>query len=153
MINKIIALILLSTIANAATTGSITLSGIVPKIVSISITGQGVYNNLDLSTTATNLLVANVTEASNDINGYSVTVASANAGLLKNGAFQLAYTAKYNNTTFTLSATPVVVTSVASQVAVVNVTKPVVISYTGTGAALMMSGTYSDTLTFNITAN
>lgn len=140
--------------AMAATTGSLTIQGVVPAVVAITVTGQGTYNNLSLSTTAADLLVANVVEQSNDGLGYKVTVASANAGLLKNGTLgQVTYTAKYNATVFTLSTTPVQVTNQGPQTTVVNVTKPLVISYTGVPAVNMMSGTYSDTLTFTITAN
>lgn len=149
-----VLMVLLSSVSQAATTGSIILQGVVAPVVAVTVTGQGTYNALNLATTQTNLLVANVQEQSNDTLGYKVTVASANAGQLKNGTLgQVTYTAQYNAVTFTLSATPVQVTNQAAQTTVVNATKPLTISYTGTPAVSIMSGTYTDTLTFTITAN
>lgn len=150
----IILTILLSSIAQAATTGSITLQGVVPSVVSVAVTGQGTYNALNLAATQTNLLVANVQEQSNDTLGYKVTVASANAGQLKNGTLgQVTYTAQYNSVTFTLSTTAVQVTNQAAQAVVVNAVKPLTVSYTGVTAVSTMSGTYTDTLTFTVIAN
>lgn len=139
--------------SNAATTGSITISGVVPKVVSITVTSVAGFNTLDLTSTQTALTVANVQEQSNDSLGYSVTIASANAGKLVNGSNNIAYAAKYNNVSFTLSTTPVTVTTQRAQTVVVNTTKPLTIAYTGVPSANMMSGTYSDTLTFTVSAN
>ena len=140
--------------AFAATTGSVTIQGTVATVVAITVTGTTPFNALDLTTTQANLPVANVVEQSNDALGYKVTMSSANAGTLKNGtAGSVAYTAKYNATTVTLSATPQNVTTAPATTTVVNVTKPLTISYTGAAAASMMAGTYSDTLTFTIAAN
>lgn len=140
--------------AMAALTGSILLQGSVAAATSITVTGTGNYNALDLAVTATDLAVATVNEANNTTTGYKVTVASTNAGLLKNGTAQsLAYTAKYNGATFTLSTTPQTVTNVTSSTAIVNVNKTLTISYTGQAASAMLAGTYSDTLQFTIAAN
>ncbi len=153
--NKLIVLfLLLSTTVYGATTGNITLNGIVPAVVSITVTGVGSFNALTLATTQTDLTVANVIEQSNDSLGYKVTVSSANTGTLKNGAVgSIAYTAKYNGTSFVLSPTAVQVTNQAAQAVVVNATKALAISYTGVPNVSVMSGAYSDTLTFTITAN
>ena len=150
----LLAFLFIALPAQAATVGAIILQGVVPKVVSIAVVGVSPYNTLDLTTTQVNLPVANATEQSNDLSGYTVTLSSANAGSLKNGALgSIAYTAKYNAVTVTLSATPVTITNVASQVAVVNTTKPFTISYTGVPYVSILSGTYSDTLTFTISAN
>lgn len=149
----IIGLMLLSCNGYAALVGSVILSGVVPVVVAITVTGQGVYNNLNLSTSQTNLLVVNVVEQSNDTNGYKVTLASTNSGKLVNGSNNLAYTAQYNNVTVALSSTPVTVTTQGAQSTVVNVTKGLTVSYTGVSSASMMSGTYTDTLTFTVAAN
>ena len=45
------------------------------------------------------------------------------------------------------------VSPAAASNSVVNATKQFAISYTGVPAANLMAGTYSDTLTFTITAN
>ncbi len=138
----------------AATTGTITLSGSVAAATAIVVTGVGGYNNLDLTTSQTNLQVANVREINNTANGYTVRMSSANAGALKNGtAGSITYTAKYNGVTANLAVAPVTVTSSPAANAVVNVVKPLSISYTGVAADSLMAGTYSDTLTFTITAN
>lgn len=150
----LLALFGITTSALAATSGIITLQGVVPKVVAVTVTGVPPFNALDLTTTQTNLPVANINEQSNDTNGYTVTAASANDGQLKNGAVgSIAYTARYNAVSFALTVTPVTITTVAGSVAVVNVTKSLTISYTGTPSASNMSGTYSDTLTFTIAAN
>ncbi len=135
----------------AASTGSITISGVVPQHTDIIVTPVAGYNALDLATTATDLSVANVTEKNNTALGYKVTLSSANAGALKNGtAGSIAYTAKYNSTSVTLSATPTNITTSPAASSVVNVTKAFKISYTGVDTTTMMQGTYSDTLTFTI---
>ena len=146
--------VLLSAPAIAATTGSITISGTVPAATAIVVTGSTGYNNLDLAATATNLQVATVNETNNTTNGYTVTVASTNAGQLKNGTLgSVTYTAKYNSTAFTLSNAAAQVTNAPAANAIVNVSKPLTISYTGAAAGTLMTGTYSDTLTFTIAAN
>lgn len=137
--------------ALAATTGNLTISGVIPQVVSISIAPQGLYNNLNLNNTQVDLLVAQVTEASNSANGYTVTLTSTNAGLLKNGIVDsVGYSAKYNAQSVVLSGSPVIVSNGAS--GVVSATKDLTISYTGVPSTAKVSGTYSDTLVFNITA-
>ena len=143
----------MSLVAHGATTGSITISGSVPVATAIVVTSVTGYNNLDLTASPVNLTVANVREINNTANGYTVTLASTNAGQLKNGTSALAYTAKYNNVTVTLSATATTVTTSPPSTAVVNVVKPFTVSYTGAAAETMTAGTYSDTLTFTIAAN
>ena len=140
--------------AYAATTGSIAISGSVPASTALVLTTVSGYNALNLSVTAANQPVANVQELNNTLNGYTVTLSSQNAGTLKNGTLgSLAYTARYNNAAVTLSSTAVAITTSGATTAVVNLTKPLTVSYTGVAASDMMQGTYSDTLTFTITAN
>lgn len=149
----IVLLVLVSSSALAATTGTLTLSGIVPAVTSIIITPAGISSALDVSTAQTALNVATVTEDSNATNGYSVTVSSVNAGKLKNGTNLITYIAKYNAVSFVLQATPVTVTTQGAQTSVISVNKPVTIGYAATPFASVMQGTYSDTLTFTIIAN
>ena len=140
--------------AYAATTGNIAISGIVPASTAIAVNTVSGYNSLNLAVTAAGQVVANIQETNNTVNGYTVTMSSQNAGTLKNGTLgSLAYTAKYNNAAVTLSTTAATITTSGASTAVVNVSKPLAISYTGVPAASMMQGTYSDTLTFTITAN
>lgn len=137
----------------SATSGNITISGNVAAATAIVVTSVAGYNALDLSTTAADLAVANVREINNTLNGYTVTLASANSGSLKNGTLgSVSYTAKYNGVAATLSSTPVTVTTSPASNSVVNVLKGFAISYTGQPAQDLMVGTYSDTLTFTIAA-
>lgn len=140
--------------SEAATTGAITLSGVVPASTAVVVTPVAPYNNLTLSTLQTNLLVATVNEQNNTTLGYNLTLSSANAGKLKNGVVgQITYTARYNSVAVTLAVAPVNITTQGSQIAVVNVNKNFDISYAATPTASSMAGTYTDTLTFTIIAN
>jgi hypothetical protein len=142
-----LALITSAAAASAATTGVLTLQGVVAAATAITVTGAGGFSELDLATSANDLQVASVREINNTTNGYTVSLTSQNAGVLKNGSIgNVNYTAKYNSQAVTLSATPVTVTTSAPS------TKGFTISYAGTAAANMMVGTYSDTLTFTIAA-
>ena len=147
----VVGVICISSAAWAASTGSITISGVVAQHTDIVVASVAGYNALDLSATATDLTVANVTEKNNTTLGYKVTLSSANAGKLKNGTLgYVTYTAKYNATSVALSTTPTNVTTSAAATSIVNVTKPFKISYTGVDTTTLMQGTYSDTLTFTI---
>lgn len=150
---KYLFLILISSTSIAATTGSIVLSGTIPPNTSITVTPVGSYNNLDLVTTAIDSHVANIREKNNTLNGYQVTISSANAGKLKNGSSEIPYTAKYNGVGFTLGAVPVQVTNQGIQSSLINVVKQLSISYTGVDPDTYMTGTYTDTLTVIIQAN
>lgn len=139
--------------ARAASTGSITISGVVAQHTDIVVTPLTGYNALDLSTTASDLAVADVREKNNTNLGYKVTLTSQNAGLLKNGTLgSVAYTAKYGTTAVTLSATPQQITSSPVATVPVNVVKQFKVSYAGVDSATMMQGTYSDALTFTISS-
>lgn len=145
---------LMSLLSMSAFAGTLVLTGSIPAATSLVVAPLPASSTLDLTSTATNLQVATVTEANNTVNGYTVKVSSANAGLLKNGSLgSVTYTARYNGTSFVLSTTPVVVTNQGSQSAIVNIGKSVDISYAGQAAPSLMAGSYSDTLTFSISAN
>lgn len=139
--------------AMAATQGSVILQGTVAKVVSLSVTGIGTYNALDLSATATDLDVATIDEASNDPSGYTVTLASSNSGALKNGNIgSVNYTAKYAGTSVTLSSTAQTITNAGTTTSTVSASKTLSVSYSGQALSNLMAGTYSDTLTFTIAA-
>lgn len=149
----IFLLSLFSSVAYGATSGSVILTGVVPAVTAIVVVPVSGYNNLDLTTTKIDLIVANVLEVNNTVNGYTVNVSSANAGKLTNGANEIPYTAKYNGTSFVLQTVPVTITTQGSQTTVVAALKSVAISYTGAPSENRMQGPYSDTLTFTIQAN
>lgn len=142
---------LASTASFGASSGTITLSGTIPAVTSIVLTGVNSYSSLDLSTTQSDLTVVNVREINNTTQGYTVKVASGNVGAFKNGTLgSLPYSAKYNGVGVILSATPQVVTSSPASNSVVNVVKNFTISYSGVVPESQMTGVYSDTLTFTI---
>lgn len=153
-LSYVVSALLVTSSAYAALTGSLTISGAVAAATAIVVNQTTGYNSLDLSTTAVDQEVATVREINNTTNGYTVTLSSANAGLLKNGTLgSVTYTAKYNDTSVSLTVAPVTITTGAASNSVVNVLKPFEISFTGVAASTLMVGTYSDTLTFTIAAN
>lgn len=153
-LTRILIFTMISSNAFAALSGSITLTGHVNSATSITVTPQNNYNALDLTVNTTDLVVAAVREKNNTAAGYTVTLASANSGKLKNGAVgEVTYSGKYNGSAVTLSSTPQNVTTQGAQTGIVNVVKNFSITYTGTPEADLMVGDYTDTLTFTIAAN
>ena len=138
----------------AATTGNVTIQGAISAATAIVVTAQTGYNALDLTSVASDQVVATVREINNTTAGYGVTLTSTNAGNLKNGTLgQVPYTAKYNGTAVTLSTSPQTITTQGTQTAIVNTVKNFAISFAANAAEDLMVGTYSDTLTFTISAN
>jgi hypothetical protein len=162
----VIAGLCLSLALYAATTGSISLSGTQPAILSITATANAAATSLAVNTNVTNLLVGTVVEQSNDSAGYTVTLTSANAAtaqgtsaFLKStkagNADTLPYTLQYGTTT------PVTVVFLSTGVATVsNVTAKTGSAGTSNNLTLSFSGltanlaqdVYVDTLTFTIIA-
>ncbi len=138
---------------NAATTGTLLLQGVVTKKLSIQVNALAVASALDLTATQTDLLVASVNEKSNSNTGYKVNVKSANLGKLKrSGAAEVvSYSMKYGTSSVDLSTASGQTFNNAGA-AVVNVNKDVKISYTGTPEDSLIEGTYSDTVTFEISS-
>jgi len=144
----------ISSVSYAATTGSLTISGTIPAATSITVNPSVGYSSLDLVNGETNKVVAVVTEKNNTLLGYSVTLASSNSGLLKNGTLgSINYTAKYNNVIVTLSSTPQTITTQGSQVAIVNSNKNFAVTTTPTPEDMIVEGVYTDTLLFTISSN
>jgi spore coat protein U-like protein len=143
--------------ADAATTGTITLQGTVAQSCNITVTPQTGYNALDLSTSPTSLNVATVNETCNDPKGYTVSMTTANGtttGVLK-GAIAgnpdtVTYNVTYNGSAVTLAGSTATVTNVTAKTAAAGVTKNLNIAYTGNSN--LGADTYTDTLTFTITA-
>lgn len=141
--------------AFAATEGTLLLQGQIDPVLSLSVAGEtGVHDDLDLTASPTGLKVAEVSENSNAANGYKIEVKSDNASSLKNGTLDsVAYTLSYG------AGGPVTLTTSYQEVknagvgGVYNVTEDVTISYTGRAADQLAAGTYSDTVTFSISAN
>lgn len=134
----------------AATTVNLQLQGVVPTVLNLIVTPT---NNLtlDLSTTQTDLKVADVRSISNSSTGYKITLVSANEGNLSNGSENIAYTAKFDSVSVSLESTPQDIYTGASGIQ--NDLNDFEISYTGQDFEETEEGTYTDTLTFTIEAN
>lgn len=153
---KFFAVALLTTMTSsafAATSGTLLLKGIVPRLVNITVTAETVAANLPLETTQSNTKVATVNEQSNSNTGYKVTVSSANAGKLVHSTVSsssVAYTARYNNSAMNLASAQTVTYSSSASV---NANRNFDISYTGVPHENLIEGNYQDTITFTIAAN
>jgi len=153
---RFIALALITTFttgAFAATSGTLLLKGVVPRLVSITVTAETIAANLPLETTQNNTKVATVNEQSNSNTGYKVTIASANAGKLVHSttaSSTVPYTIRYNNQSMNLSGSQQVTYSSSASV---NANRNVDISYTGVPHENLIEGNYQDTITFTIAAN
>lgn len=152
----VICLFISSTVFGA-TTGTLSIEGIVAEILSIEVipsdgsSGDGTYSGLDLHTTTTLLEVATINEMSNSANGYKILVSYD--GTLENsasGASEFVYSLFYNNVVVPVGLNQEV-TSVGS--GGYNVNKSVKVSYTGISQENLVAGTYSDIVTFTIQAN
>lgn len=143
----------MTTSAFAATSGTLLLKGIVPRLVSIVVTAETIAANLPLNTTQSNTKVAEVNEKSNSNTGYKVTISSANAGKLVHqsvSSSSVNYTLRYNNSAVNLASAQTITYSSAASV---NATRNVDISYTGVPHENLIEGNYQDTITFTIAAN
>ncbi len=164
---KKIALAVLMTVGTiglvfAAPTATLTLQGSVPGVLDISVTPAANATSLDLTTDQSNLTVATVTERSNQKNGYTVTLQSANAAASGgNTAYfkstdatvsdTLNYTLSYGGTGVAFTSGVATITDTTGKTTGTGTTNNLNISYTGSTANLTAS-TYSDTLTFTIAA-
>jgi len=147
--------------AQTEDSGSITLTGSVAKKVTINVTPIGDYDSLNLMTDVSDLQVADVTEFSNVNAGYTVSLESANAQaqgtsdpFFSGGAGNdtLTYTIAYDGQAVSFnSGAAATVTDASDKTALSGTTKPLSISYSGTSVNIY-EGTYSDTLTFTISA-
>jgi hypothetical protein len=155
----VLILVLMSFCAFAATTATLTLTGVVAPVLSISAVGVAPFSALNFAATQTNLLVGNITEISNDYLGYKVTLQSTNAGAGTQAFFKgslapantatLNYTLQYNGAAVVFTAGVATVTNTVAPTAAAGTIQPLTVSYTGT---FLNADTYSDTLTFTIIA-
>jgi hypothetical protein len=136
-------------------TVSINLSGTVEPKISLQIDVTD-YTTLDLESDVTDLPVAEITEKSNVASGYEVTVSSDNDfelvrsdGTDPADVTALPYSIKYDGGS--VIDADGVVSSSTSRTSQSGVAKPLTVSYSAANAFLY-SGTYQDTLTFEITA-
>jgi len=144
-----------TTIARAATTGTVTVNGQVPAVCAVVVTQEaGASNITDISLGDSNRLIATVNENCNDPDGYTMTVVGTNStdhtGLFRDSVSNDThpFTITYNSVA--VAAGGVVTNSNAPGH---NVDKTVHISY-GSDNTLTPSAafTYAETLTFTIAA-
>jgi hypothetical protein len=149
----LLSFVMLSTASYAVTdSDTLSLTATVAETVSITVVADSNATGLDLHTTKSDLAVAAVTEASNAANGYKVLAKSANNGTIKHStaASNVAYTMKYDGgSAVTLSTSDAQIKSKTSGVYTGEVSAAT-ISYTGVAATSLLSGSYSDTITFTI---
>lgn len=139
--------------SQAATSGTLYLKGVIPEVISIVVTPEGVATNLDLEVDQTNLKVGAVTEKSNSDVGYKIQMSSANNGNLEHSsATVIPYTVNYSGSNYSLTTTPQVVKTVNTG-GVYNVEEDLNISYTGIDFESKPSGDYEDTITVSIEVN
>ena len=135
----------------AATTATLNLSGTINSVVEIEIDGgSSVTKTVDLLDKAPQS-VATVTETSNDVDGYDITITSTNSGSLNNGSDDsAAYTLSYAGTSYNLSTAQTVENP--SVVGTNDRAVAVTITDARTNEYDFVDGTYSDVVTFEITA-
>ena len=145
-----------ATNANAATEGTLNLSGSIAAACSIVVTPTAAASALDLVSGETDTNVATVSENCNDADGYTVTVetdtfGSGSARLQGPETYTADFSIKYAGSavTFTVADTPVTVTDTTDPTDGDN-DEAVLINIAS--AAAYVAGTYSAVLTFTIAA-
>lgn len=144
----ILASLLITLTVNAGTTAILYLKGTVPYILDISIAPESTATNLDLSQSYTNLLVATLSERSNSLTGYTVTITSANQGKLMNGTAFVPYQLSYGDNNVNLINGEILTWDFTSAA---PVNRNIKVTYTG--SETLAAGDYTDTVTFTIASN
>ncbi len=146
--------------ATPAKADALPVQGIVAVACTISTVDAGA-GALDLSASQTDVTIANVTEDCNDVDGFTVTIATTNGAALTTGLLvsqdvnganstDQTYSIKYDGVAVTIasgSGTAATRSGFTGQQTV-----PLAISYTIAGGGLP-ADTYTDTLTLTITAS
>lgn len=146
MILVAVALLLVAAFVPAQTTdsASLFLSGVVGDYVEINVTPTAAATNLLLNIAQVSPLeVATVVETSNS--GYTVTATSVNSFEFSDGTNTHPYTMYYDGTAIAASGDTVTTGASAN-----NVSRTVEVTYAS--AATLPQGTYTDTVTFEITS-
>lgn len=150
-LNTILVTLLLTASLNAATIGTLTLSGVVATVYSITVLPQSAATSLNITGGESNATVATVEETSNNSGGYKISLSSANGGKLTNGASELVYTLSYDGGTASQpTASPTVRKTSGTLGGLTTDTSSVTISFSALPNAV--GGTYSDVVTFEIAA-
>jgi hypothetical protein len=159
LLTILLVLLLASSSLFAAITGNLGLSGSVSLTQSITVTGAGVFDNLDLTATQTTLKIADIVATSN-FKAYLIKASSTNAGQLlgaivaDNGTEYMDYqiqllSASVTGTFTTMTTTPATIytgTAKATDYAIA-------LNIKYTGKSDLQSDIYTDTVTLTISKN
>ncbi len=147
--------------AQAATSGTIILSGTQPGILEITVSTAPTAMALLISTDVVDQEIGTVTERSNQRAGYTVTLtsASAAASASANPSFTslettdvLPYVISYGGSPVTFVAgAPAVVSDMSAKTSGLGIVNIVTVSFDGE-SAFLDEAVYGDTLTFTIIA-
>ncbi|MFZ9194639.1 MAG: hypothetical protein ACO271_09300 [Burkholderiales bacterium] len=130
----------------AANQGQIELRGSVAQNCGVVVSTLAKASALSITGGESNATVGTVQETCNVANGYTVTLGSANAGKLKNGSSEVAFSVAYDNATGAISSGMTADRTSAQ----FNKSADVKVSFTGFANAI--AGTYADDLTITIAA-
>ena len=141
----------------AQASGNITISGTVANSTGITVVSQTGYNSLNIAGGVSGQTVAIATETSNDKNGYTVKLTTANAptgtaAFLKGvtgNADQVPYTMTYNGVAVTLIAGSATVTSASARTPSTGLAKNLNVTIP---AVWVNADTYNDTITLTVAA-
>lgn len=151
----ILGLMTTASLAQAASSGTLLIQGVVNVVNDIVITPTASATTLSITGGETNKLVASVAETSNNLAGYKIQMSSANASKLVHtvdNTKQTGYTVSYNGAAaVTLTTTPQTVKNVASLAGLTTASSNVNVNVTALSTAV--AGTYQDTITIAIVAN
>ena len=144
-------------VASAQSSGTLTIQGTVAAVANITVSPQTGYNTLNIAGGVANQNVANITEQSNDKNGYTVAMTSLNAGVSGSSLFlkdtgtgtdTVPYSLTYNGVAVSFSSGSATLTSASAKTVQAGVVKALAVTI---ASSWVNADTYADTLTFTIT--
>lgn len=156
LVKKIVVLFVVMIMASGAVfAADLVLSGTIDQNVSFSVTPvSGTADALELfassATAVTDLKVADAVTISNAANGYKIESFSTYGGkLTSSNSDEVTYTAKLGTHTIALDTSAALIYSSTAITPSAGLAEDIVISYTKDNYP---AGTYTDTITFTITA-
>jgi hypothetical protein len=132
------------------TSGIVNLNGAVALVCSISINSSGAtttFSNMAQGTAAT--LIGTVVEICNDVNGYKVTLTTANNANFKGATTNalIPYSLTYNGGSVTFSSGTAILTPGGSRTTPLGVSKALNLTF---GSGFYSSDSYDETLTITM---
>jgi spore coat protein U-like protein len=145
---KLLLLSLLTFNCLAATTGTLFLKGNVPVNCGITVAPTAKATTLDLIAGEVGANVGSVTETCNNVNGYTISLSSANGGRLVNGSLNAPYTIKYDVDGYRSLGAAGVVRTVVNMTSKTVKVSPILVTIPANPN--LVGGDYSDTVTITI---